>query len=302
MRNLGLQILTAARQHGDTIALRHQQDGQWRQFTYTEMADAIERFAAGLVARGIRPGDRVAIFSPNRPEWLIADYAIMSIRAVTVPVYATCTAEQVAGIVQDAGARLLLAGTAVEYETAREVVPLCPELETVGLLDDRVQTDGTALTLADLMPATIRGGHRRGDRHPARVHRRRRPRHPHLHLRHHRRAQGRDAEPRQLRQPVQHPGRALRRGRQGPSLCFLPLSHVYERTWSSLRASCRARPTPSCSDPKQVIAALAEVRPTAMASAPRLYEKIHAAILAKVEHAPPLRRKLFHWALGVGDE
>jgi len=300
MRNLGLEILTAARGHGDTIALRHQQDGQWRQFTYREMADAIERFAAGLVAQGIQPGDRVAIFSPNRPEWLIADYAIMSIRAITVPIYATCTVDQVAQIVDDARTRLLLAGTAAEYNTACGALAQCDDLEKVGVLDDRFQADGRALTWSDLMPEVIpadiageiatRRESTAGDDLATLIY-----------------TSGTTGKPKGVQLSHnnfvnQHSTLEDRFdvGAKDTSLCFLPLSHVYERSWSSYVHFCGAVNT-ILSDPKLVIATLSEVRPTVMVSAPRLYEKIYAAILAKVENAPPLRRKLFNWALGVGD-
>ena len=66
--------------------------------------------------------------------------------------------------------------------------------------------------------------------------------------------------------------------------------------------TCGAPPTSILSDPKQVVATLSEVRPTVMVSAPRLYEKVYSAVLAKAESAPSLRRRIFFWALGVGNE
>ena len=108
MRNIGLQILAAAESYGTKTALRQKRGTQWHDQTYSEMATAIENFAAGLVEHGIKPGDRVGIFSPNMPQWLIADFAILSIRAITVPIYATSTAEQLSTIANDSGLRLLL--------------------------------------------------------------------------------------------------------------------------------------------------------------------------------------------------
>ncbi|MCB0131669.1 MAG: long-chain fatty acid--CoA ligase, partial [Caldilineaceae bacterium] len=83
------------------------------------------------------------------------------------------------------------------------------------------------------------------------------------------------------------------------SLCFLPLSHVYERTWSYYVFRCGAENN-YLADPKQVIAAMADVRPTVMVSVPRLYEKIYATVMHGVDQGSALTQRLFHWAVDVG--
>ena len=110
----------------DAVAMRHQQDDRWLETTYGTMAARIERLAAALVGLGVQPGDRVGIFAPNMPEWIIADYAALSIRAVSVPIYATSTAEQAGLIVADSGLKVLFAGTAAERDAALELVGSCP--------------------------------------------------------------------------------------------------------------------------------------------------------------------------------
>jgi long-chain acyl-CoA synthetase len=84
-------------------------------------------------------------------------------------------------------------------------------------------------------------------------------------------------------------------------LCFLPLSHVYERSWSYFVFAVGAQNN-YLEDPKQVIEAMQEVRPTVMVSVPRLYEKIYSAVYDRLEHAPAMRRALFRWAIRVGFE
>lgn len=301
MRNLGLEILNAAAGHGQAIALRHQRDQQWRQFTYQEMAQAIEQVAAGLVERGIRPGDRVGIFSPNQPEWIIADYAIMSIRAVTVPLYATNTPEQVTAIVNNSGMRLLLVGAAPEYAVACQVRDQCPGLERLVIMDDRFRPDDAmAQSFSDLLKppsaeTQAEVAHRRqataADDLATLIY-----------------TSGTTGEPKGVQ--LSHGNFSNQHttlddrfdvDAKDISLCFLPLSHVYERTWSAyvlLRGACNT----ILSDPKQVVVTLSEVRPTVMVSAPRLYEKVHAAIMARAEASPPLRRRLFNWAVNVGGE
>lgn len=300
MRNLALEILSAAAVHADGVALRHKQQGAWRAFTYGQMAHTVEALAAGLVRGGIRPGERVGICSPNLPEWLMADLAIQSIRAVTVPIYATSTHEQIAEIVNDSGLRFLFVGGTPEYEKGRQARALCPGLETLAVLDGQaVLDDAAAVRLAQLLDAEP----------PAEVV---------AEITRRRAAMGAD----DLATIIYTSGTTGRpKGVQlshanftnqfttidtrfvvGPrdvSLCFLPLSHAYERTWSAF-VLLKGAVNTILSNPKEVIEALAEVAPTVMVSAPRLYEKIYSTILSRVETASFLRRRLFHWAVEVG--
>jgi len=302
MRNIGLQILTTAQKHDQAIAMRHQRDGQWSQYTYLQMASAIEELAAGLVAQDIKRGDRVGIFAPNMPEWLIADYAGLSIGAITVPLYATNTEEQVTGIANNSGMKLLLVGSEEEYNVASKILDSCPSIENLVIMDERfIPKENGVLAFSDLLHknpdesiiADIK--QRRIDMSPddlATI----------IYT------SGTTGEPKGVQLTHnnfvnQHTTLDSRFEVNGTdtSLCFLPLSHVYERSWSIYVFLAGAANT-ILSDPKQVIETLAEVRPTVMVSAPRLYDKVHAAIISKVETAPPVRRKLFHWALGVGQE
>ncbi len=302
MRNLGLQILRAAQDYGQATAMRHKRDDQWTQYTYLQMATAIEEFAAGLVAHGIKRGDRVGIFSPNMPEWLIADYAALSIGAITVPLYATTAAEQVVGITNNSGMRLMLVGTEAEYTVVRDVWQQCVNLENLVIMDERFQTDDNrVLSFSDLLNKEPSEDiiqdikQRRMDMNPddlATI----------IYT------SGTTGEPKGVQLSHnnfvnQHTTLESRFdvNSSDTSLCFLPLSHVYERSWSIYVFLAGATNT-ILSDPKQVIDTLSDVRPTVMVSAPRLYDKIHAAIISKVETAPALRQKIFHWALGVGQD
>jgi long-chain acyl-CoA synthetase len=85
------------------------------------------------------------------------------------------------------------------------------------------------------------------------------------------------------------------------SLCFLPLSHVYERAWS-FYVLFKGAANSYVTNPREVADYLAEVKPTVMVAVPRLYEKVHSMVHSKVEDAPPLRRRLFHWAVRTGSE
>ncbi|HEX5446740.1 MAG TPA: AMP-dependent synthetase/ligase [Pirellulales bacterium] len=89
-------------------ALRFRRGGEWQTLRWAEVADDVRRMAAALAALGVSPGDRVAQFSPNRYEWIMADLAIQLVRAVHVPIHASLAAPQVAYQIADCGAKLLL--------------------------------------------------------------------------------------------------------------------------------------------------------------------------------------------------
>ncbi|MFN2372071.1 MAG: long-chain fatty acid--CoA ligase [Candidatus Krumholzibacteriia bacterium] len=300
MRNVALEILAVAAARPGAAAMRHQREGAWQEITYGDMAARIDRLATALVGLGVEPGDRVGIFSPNGPEWIVADYAALSIRAVTVPIYATSTAEQARLIVRDAGLKVLFAGGAPERDAALEIVADCPDLRWIVTMDpDLPAGSGRLCAQADLEAApndpaaAAQVAHRRreataGDL-AAIIY-----------------TSGTTGEPKGVM--LRHANFANQyttldaRFQVGPadrSLCFLPLSHAYERTWSAY-VFLKGALNVILANPRQVVTALADARPTVMVSAPRLYEKVHAAIHARVDRSTPLRRRLFRWAVGTG--
>ncbi len=92
--------------------------------------------ARTLLSRGISKGDRVAILSENRPEWMIADLAIMTIGAVTVPIYPTLTPEQIAWLLRDSGARALFLSSSEQLEKFCEIRAHVPVEQVVSMDPD----------------------------------------------------------------------------------------------------------------------------------------------------------------------
>ena len=119
-------------------------DGRWPAISYEEVAAAVRRAARALHDLGVQAGDRVALVAENRPEWAIADYAILSLGAVTVPLYPTLPAGQIAPILRDAGVRVVLASTADQLAKVRTAAASAPEIEHVAGFDP-VPNDGAAV-------------------------------------------------------------------------------------------------------------------------------------------------------------
>src|SRR5215510_10238919 len=104
--------------------LRFKAAGEWRSLTFGEVARRVRELALGLHALGIKGGDRVAIWSENRPEWNLADLATLAVGAVDVPIYATQARSQVEYILADSAARAIFVSSAF-LEDALEIKDRC---------------------------------------------------------------------------------------------------------------------------------------------------------------------------------
>ena len=118
--SLPQMMLELAAERQSRPMLRHWQDGAWRRVSWAEFAHRVAAVAAGLRAAGVGPGDRVLLVSENRPEFVIADTALMAIGAVTVPTYTTNTPADHAHILRDSGARLAIVSSAALAERVAE--------------------------------------------------------------------------------------------------------------------------------------------------------------------------------------
>ena len=118
-------------------AMRHVVDGHWSSITWAEYGAAVEETAVGLMGFGVEQGDRVALLAANRPEWHIADLAIMSAGAVTVPVYPTSSSSQVAYVLGNSDAKVCFVD---DTEQLAKVLLHLPSLPTLT----RIVTFGAA--------------------------------------------------------------------------------------------------------------------------------------------------------------
>jgi len=288
---------STAEQHGDRPALFWKIGSSWHNLTYAQAFDQINSVAASLIDLGVEEGDRVALFSQNRPEWALADLATLAVRGVTVPIYATNTADQVAYILNQSGSSVVFVGDAAQLALIESVSGRCPGVEHVVLLSGKATDE--IKTFAQL---------RQDGKSSGRVEEvaERRGRFDATDLATIIYTSGTTGEPKGVM--LNHSNFAHQMdaidaffdvGPEDRSLCFLPLSHVYERSWSYFVFSKGAQ-NYYLSNPRAVVDYLPDVKPTAMVSVPRLYEKVYAAVMGNVEVASPLRKRLFKWAIDVG--
>ena len=129
--NLTDDVIANGRDHADDVVLSRSTDAGWIDVTAGQFLVEVQAVAKGLIAAGLEAGDRVALISKTRYEWTLLDYAIWFAGAVTVPIYETSSAEQVGWILEDSGARAVIAESADHLARIREVRPGLTELNHV---------------------------------------------------------------------------------------------------------------------------------------------------------------------------
>ncbi|MCX7931162.1 MAG: long-chain fatty acid--CoA ligase [Rhodovarius sp.] len=300
-RSLPHMMLGLAARHPDKPMLRAWRGEEWEAIPWGEFAARVARAAAGLRAAGVAPGDRVLLVSENRPEFLIADVAIMAIGAVTVPTYTTNTMADHAHVLRDCGARIAIVSTAALAERVLAAAAEAAGLDTLicmeepGAVPQGVRTlgwdwllshaaDPAALLaeveqippgrLACLIYTSGTGGSPKGVMLP------------------HRSMLSNAEGVRQILGPLQLDGERY--------LSFLPMSHSYEHTVGGFILPMIGMEVVYSRGADRLAAEMAEFRPGAITAVPRLFEVLKARILAQIEKEGGLRRALFERALALG--
>ena len=276
----------------------------WTDLSVDAVLDRVEAFAAYLHARGVRPGDRVALLSENRPEWAIADLATQTLGAATVALYGSTPADGVAYILRDSGARALVVSTGLQLRKADAAFPECPALgAVVSMAEPKRVRDGLPVVRWD--DALEEGAAHRAehaaaldaiaaavaaDDLSALIY-----------------TSGTTGEPKGVRmthRTLCTNARAVHARidvrESDVHLSFLPLSHAFERTCGYTTVLAAGARIVYAESVDAIAKNLPEVRPTLMVSVPRLFEKIYTAIQAAVEAGGPVKRGVFAWAVDTG--
>ena len=270
--NLSDMVFATAERFGGAIVYRRKVEGGWVDVTAQDFAATVLAMTKGIVASGVQPGDRVGLLSRTRYEWTLADFAILAAGGVTVPVYETSSAEQVEWILSDSQAKAVIVESARHRATVEAVRDRLPDLANVWQLDGSGDTRGAVDELtalgADVPEDEVHARRRQigGDDLATLVYtsgttgRAKGCRLTHRNLL---------AE---VRTAVQAAPELLNPNAQ--ILLFLPLAHVLARTIQLTGFYSRATVghTP---DVKNLLADLAEFRPTLVLSVPRVFEKVY---------------------------
>jgi len=287
----------------DKTALKDRADGPWVSVTWKEMGETADALAKAILACGIKAGDRVGIFSQNRAAWTLADLAILSIRGITVPIYATNSADEAAYIVDDAGINLLFVNDQEQYDKALSLVDRGGSLKTIVAFSPevRLRHDISSYSYDDFLAL----GRRSNLQHELETYLSEAQSSDLYTIIY---TSGTTGTPKGAMHTHESIITAIHSTRYPMpiketdiSLSFLPLSHVFERSWSWFILS-RGAENNYCHDLENLSVFFAEVKPHYMVSPPRLWEKIHGAAMEKLKKASPIRQKLFQWSLRTGRE
>lgn len=306
VQTLNELFLEAVRRYDKPDAFRLKQGGTWHDVSHREAARIVEEIAAGLAAVGIEPGDRVAILAENRLEWALADYAILAAGAITVPIYATLIPSQVEFILADSGSRVVFVSGTTRLAVVNAIRPrLRADLEIVAFEVGTGDELGTSEPLVNLKSLQDRGRARRLAE-PG-VDDRRRDAVTGSDLASIIYTSGTTGRPkgvmlthRNIVSNVRAVRAVLSIGPTDSCLSFLPLCHIFERMAGHFTMMDAGVTIAHAESMETVSDNMVETSPTVVFSVPRLYEKMHARVLDAVQQAPPLRRMLFHWAMGIG--
>ncbi|GAA1304617.1 AMP-dependent synthetase/ligase [Saccharothrix xinjiangensis] len=293
------------------VALRAKRLGIWQEVTWSEYWDQAELVGHALLALGVDPGDRVAVHSENRREWLYADIGAVAVRATTVGLYPTSPASEVAYLLSHSGARVLVAEDQEQVDKVLAVLDALPDLEHVVYLEPRGirsrYTDPRLVSWDDFLAL----GARHREDHPGAVARRVREAEPDdvVTLVY---TSGTTGPPKGAMLTAANvefavaatTGGAFASPAASPrdvTLSYLPLCHVAERvftTWLSAAAGIQVHFAESI---ETVQANLREVQPTILFGVPRIWEKVLAAVTVGTSNASPVKRVTTRFWLRVAD-
>ncbi|HKQ61733.1 MAG TPA: long-chain fatty acid--CoA ligase [Candidatus Polarisedimenticolaceae bacterium] len=288
---------TVAR-HGDRIAFLFPQGGSWRRLSWREQGRAVALVSRALIAQGIEPGDRVALISATRLEWVQCDVGITGCGAATVGIYTSTLAEDCAYILEHCAARLVFVDDAAQLEKLLSIRARLPRLERIVVFDARPDAARGVLgwesfleSASGVPPERLaeRRAAIRTDDLAALVY-----------------TSGTTGQPkgvmlshRNLLASSRSAAASLPLQAGTTTLLFLPLAHVFARLIVLFCMRCGV--TLAFSEQlAKVPQELLEVRPDFIAAVPRFYEKIREKALLAAEEARGLRRRLFHAALRLG--
>jgi long-chain acyl-CoA synthetase len=289
---------------GERAAQRVKVDGVWRDVSWLALGGEVRNIALGLIALGRQQGDAVGILSQSRSEWVRADFAILSLGGITIPVYPTYPPESLAYIARDSGMRTLFVEDAHQLEKVLVVAAEIPSLESVVVMQGGAAPSAAGRGIRVLDWDTLRGLGQAGHLQDALEPRLEAVKPSNVATIVY--TSGTTGSPKGVVQTHANHLAALDMiaetsdVREGDvHLLFLPLAHSFARMESFLGVRLGLT-TAFAESIERLPENLREVSPDFICSVPRVFEKVYGRILSGVAASPPHRRRIFYWALAVG--
>jgi long-chain acyl-CoA synthetase len=294
-------IFVAAAACGKPDLLLSKVGGQWKPISASDFGFTVRALSLGLNGYGIQPGDRVAILSENRPEWAMADYAILCAGAWSVPIYPTLPAAQIAPLLADCGAKAIFVSSLEQLGKVLQVRGQLKSLDHIVLIDGNPPREPGFATFHEVVDR----GRPTLEMSPAVFDQRRQRVRPDdvatiIYT------SGTTGEPKgamlthsNFVSNVVTGCEVIPFTADATALSFLPLSHVFERMldYAYLHKTASIAYAESI---EKLGANFLEVNPHCFGAVPRVYEKVYDRITTKAAAGGGLKKKLFDWAVSIG--
>lgn len=302
--HLSVLIHEQAKKYGDKPALTFRNFGsqKWKDVSWNQFSLRVKQVSNALLNLGLKPQDKIAVFSQNCIQYLYTDFGAYGVRVISIPFYATSSEQQIQYMLNDSEIRILFVGEQEQYDKAHRVFALCPTLERIVIYDPSVRIsshDPNTLYFEDFIKLgenlprqseveklwseasdkdicnILYTSGTTGD------------------------SKGVVLTYEQYKAALEANAKCVPVNENDRVINFLPFTHIFERGWAYLAMTKGALMIIN-TYPKEIQDSMRETHPTCMSSVPRFWEKVYIAVKAKMDSASAIQKKIFQAALAVG--
>lgn len=301
--HLGELIHRRAEKLNNKTAIKHQlPNKKWKDISWKRLSIRVLELAYAMAESGIEPEDKIGIYSENMAEYLITDFAAYANKAVMVPMYATASISQVEYIVNDAHVKVLFVGEQFQYNHAYKVMSESDVLSQLIIIDQKVvlhRDDETSMYFDDFI-STGQNAHAQAlvsvrmkqlkDTDLATI----------IYT------SGTTGLPKGVmllhssyNHTIKIHDTRLECSSKDTSMCFLPLTHIFEKAWSYY-CFHKGMTVAVNKNPRNIQETIKQIRPTLMSSVPRFWEKVYAGVNEQINSSGRFMKRVFKHAIETG--
>lgn len=302
--HLSILLHEQAKVYGNREVMFYKDFGgkEWKSYNWNQVSEYVKTVSNALLNLGTKVQENIGVFAQNCTQLLFCDFGAWGVRAVTIPLYATSSEQQIEFIINDAKIRLLFVGEQLQYDRAIRVLSLCPSLEKIIIFDRNVKRDeqDKMSVYFDEFLELGKGLPRQSEVD----------------------TRCKDANEEDLANILYTSGTTgnskgvmLTHGQYNNALLanaecvpiddkdrtinFLPFAHIFEKAWTILNLTVGATLIVN-TYPQEIQQSMRETQPTCMSAVPRFWEKVYSGVMEKIETSSPMKQKLFKSALAIG--